>query len=241
MHGHGYTQPVNRPPSTGVLVFLRVLFVVISVCSIGMLAWTMLLRLAIVTRKSLDWGLFVAVVAADILAVVLISTEPGDEVNTVGGWTGMGLLVGTLVAAMAYYLAAETRHYHQLRYPYAPPPGTGPAPAYGYPQPQPQPPYTATTVSHLPPVPGPHRPAPQTGGPHTPVPPRGPHTPVPPSGGPHTPPPAPPRVPGPAGPGPAGPAQPPQQPPARIDQVRAELDELSDYLRNQDGRPEGGR
>ncbi|EFL32667.1 integral membrane protein [Streptomyces viridochromogenes DSM 40736] len=32
----------------------------------------------------------------------------------------------------------------------------------------------------------------------------------------------------------------PQRPaPARIDQVRAELDELSDYLRRQDGRPDG--
>jgi hypothetical protein len=35
---------------------------------------------------------------------------------------------------------------------------------------------------------------------------------------------------------------PPQRPaPARIDQVRAELDELSDYLRRQDGDHEGGR
>ncbi|MET7732797.1 hypothetical protein ABZT02_15705 [Streptomyces sp. NPDC005402] len=35
---------------------------------------------------------------------------------------------------------------------------------------------------------------------------------------------------------------PPQRPaPARIDQVRAELDELSDYLRKHDGNAEGGR
>lgn len=69
-------------------------------------------------------------------------------------------------------------------------------------------------------------------------------TPVPQPPGPHTP--APhdtPRV--------AGPAQPPPSPqrpaPARIDQVRAELDELSDYLRrhegegHRDGRREDGR
>ena len=38
------------------------------------------------------------------------------------------------------------------------------------------------------------------------------------------------------------PPPPPQRPaPARIDQVRAELDELSDYLRKHDGNPEGGR
>ncbi|MEY7979052.1 hypothetical protein AB8O53_22385, partial [Streptomyces pilosus] len=58
-------------------------------------------------------------------------------------------------------------------------------------------------------------------------------TPAPQPQPPHPPPPAPPR------------AQPPQRPaPARIDQVRAELDELSDYLRRQDGQQgtgEGGR
>ncbi|MDH6569827.1 hypothetical protein M2160_004848 [Streptomyces sp. SAI-117] len=38
------------------------------------------------------------------------------------------------------------------------------------------------------------------------------------------------------------PPPPPQRPaPARIDQVRAELDELSDYLRKHDGNSEGGR
>ncbi|MFD0393694.1 hypothetical protein ACFQ3Z_19900 [Streptomyces nogalater] len=42
-------------------------------------------------------------------------------------------------------------------------------------------------------------------------------------------------------PGPPPVAPPPQPPaPARIEQVRAELDELSDYLRRQDGH-EGGR
>jgi hypothetical protein len=43
-------------------------------------------------------------------------------------------------------------------------------------------------------------------------------------------------------PGAPVPPPPPQRPaPARIDQVRAELDELSDYLRKHPGTPEGGR
>ncbi|MEV0176517.1 hypothetical protein AB0I00_36090 [Streptomyces sp. NPDC050803] len=215
MHGHGYTQPVKQPPPTGWLVFLRVFFVVISIFTIGILAWTMLLRLAIVTRKALDWVLFAAALGAVGVGLALLATEPGDEVHTVGGWTGMALLLGTLVAAISYYLAADVRHYHQLRYAgYAPQPT--PAPAYGYPQPQPQPrpTYNATTVFQTP-APAP-APAPQP---------------------PVTPPPL-----------PQHPAQhPAPQPPApaRIDQVRAELDELSDYLRNHDGRnnggPEGGR
>ncbi|MEU6354706.1 hypothetical protein ABZ896_36220 [Streptomyces sp. NPDC047072] len=206
MHGHGYPQPSKQPPHTAWLVLLRVLFVVIGIFSIGLLAWAMLLRLAIVTRKGLDWGLFATAMVADIAALVLIGTESGEEIHTVGGWTGMALLFGTLVGAISYYLSADIRHFHQLRYgPYAPQPAPAgppaPAPAYGYPQPQP-PYYNTATTLHQTPAPAP-----------TPTP--TPQPPVPP---------------------------PPQRPaPARIDQVRAELDELSDYLRRHDGNHEGGR
>ncbi|WP_314412983.1 hypothetical protein [Streptomyces sp. DSM 40484] len=204
MQGHGQAQP---PPSTGLLVFLRVLFVVISVCSFGLLGWVMLLRLALVTRKSLDWGLLVALFAAEALGLVLLGTEPGEEIHTPGGWTGLALLLGSLVPAISYYLAAEIRHFHALAYAhrtYAG--GQSPAHAYGYPQPQPQPPYAAAT------------------GPHTPVPQMAP-MPRPPSSAP---------IPS-SAPTPTPPPQRPA--PARIDQVRAELDELSDYLRkHEDGR-----
>ncbi|WP_405992827.1 hypothetical protein [Streptomyces sp. NBC_00986] len=213
MQGHGYPQPAKPPPPTGALVLVRVLFVGISVFCIGFLAWTMLLRLAIVTRKSLDWGLFVAALAADVLSVVLLGSEPGEDVHTAGGYLGITLLLGTLVASIAYYLAADIRHFQQLRegaY------GGQPAPAYGYPQPArpAQPPsYTATTSPQHTPPPMPHTPVPQQ---HTPPP--MPHTPVP---------------------QPPMNTPPPQRPaPARIDQVRAELDELSDYLRKHD---EGGK
>jgi hypothetical protein len=212
MQGHGYPQPAKPPPPTGALVLVRVLFVGISVFCIGFLAWTMLLRLAIVTRKSLDWGLFVAALAADILSVVLLGSEPGEDVHTAGGYLGITLLLGTLVASIAYYLAADIRHFQQLREAaYA----GQPSPAYGYPQPsQPPSPYTATTSPQHTPPPIPHTPVPQQ---HTPPP--MPHTPVP----------QPPMSTPPPG----------QRPtPARIDQVRAELDELSDYLRKHD---EGGR
>ena len=210
MQGHGYTQPVKQPPPTGVLVFLRVLFVVLSVCSFGLLMWTMMLRLAIVTRKALDWCLFAASIVVEFLGLYLMGSEPGDEIHTPGGWTGLALVLGGLVASIAYYLSAEIRHFHQLSFAgYTP--QRPPAPAYGYPQPQS--PYTATTVpqsSQTPQPPIPQAPVPQPPMSRTPVPP------------------------------------PPQRPaPARIDQVRAELDELSDYLRQhdtrQDGNHEGGR
>ncbi|MFF7446201.1 MULTISPECIES: hypothetical protein [unclassified Streptomyces] len=209
MHGHGYTRPVKQPPSPALLVFLRVLFVVISVFTIGLLSWAMLLRLALVTRRGLDWVLFVASFVAIVTGLVLLGTESGDEVHTVGGWTGLFLLLGTLVAAIAYYLSADIRHFHQLRYGDYPP-QPAPAPAYGYPQAQQQSPYTAATLPQTP-APVPHSPLPQPPAPRDAT----PHAPVP-------------------------PARPQRPAPARIDQVRAELDELSDYLRRQDGDPRGG-
>ncbi|TXS40819.1 hypothetical protein EAO75_38705 [Streptomyces sp. uw30] len=217
MQGHGYTQPVIQPPPTGWLVFLRVVFVVISVLSFGLLMWTMMLRLAIVTRKALDWWLFAASIVVEFLGLYLMGSEPGDEIHTAGGWMGLILVLGGLVVSIAYYLAADIRHFHRLRFSG----NTGqrpPSPAYGYPQPQS--PYTATTVPQSPSIP--RTPMPQPPMPQTPI----SQTPMP-------------RT-------PAAPPTPPQRPaPARIDQVRAELDELSDYLRKhdtrQDGDHEGGR
>ncbi|MDX3750507.1 hypothetical protein [Streptomyces sp. AK08-02] len=220
MSGHGYPQPVKQPPPSGWLVFLRVLFVVMSVMSCGLLTWTMLLRLAIVTRKALDWGLFVAVVAADILGLVLLGNEPGEDIHTPGGYTGLVLLLGTLAIMIGYYIAADIRHFSRLRQAAsAGPQHPGYIPqqapqAYGYPQPpvgfQPQPPspYTVTPPYQ----PQPHTPVPQNHG-QTPIP-------QPPVGGP--------------------PVDPPRPAPARIDQVRAELDELSDFLRRNDGSGSNG-
>ncbi|MFD7703960.1 hypothetical protein [Streptomyces caelestis] len=115
----------------------------------------------------------------------------------------------------AYYLIVDIR-LHRRPYPYA-----------GQVPPSPH----ATTVHG----PGVHAPYgyPQQGSPYAPTPvpqPQAPHTPAP-----HTT----------APPTPVPPPRSPQHPgPARIDQVRAELDELSDYLRRQDGQQgnhEGGR
>ncbi|CAL9546710.1 hypothetical protein [Streptomyces sp. enrichment culture] len=239
MQGHGYGQPVTQPPHTAWLVCLRVLFVAVGILTLGFLSWAMLLRLAIVTRRSLDWGLFVAVLVADILAVVLLGLEPGDEIHTTGGYVGLILVLGSLVGSIAYYLAADIQHFALRRQAYAGVPGV---PGYGYPPPAAA--YGATTVPTAPPAPTASIPAvpsasaaPTPAVPAAPAPPRAsgtPHTPPPVS---HTPPPAP-YAPVPAPP-PAAPLPRPPAP-ARIEQVRAELDELSDYLRRQDGH-EGGR
>ncbi|MGI5443858.1 hypothetical protein ACQEV4_42900 [Streptomyces shenzhenensis] len=212
MQGHGYAQPVKQPPHTVGLVILRVLFVGLTFITVGFLAWAMMLRLAVVTRKPLDRGLFVTVLVANVLSLVLLASEPGDEIHTPGGYAGALVVLFILVASPAYYLVADIRHFQQLKEPH----GGQRAPVYGFGQP----PFTATTVPTGAQPAMPHTPVPHAPGPHTPV----PHAPA-----------AHPPVPQPPIPAPPG-----RPAPARIDQVRAELDELSDYLRRHDGRPADG-
>ncbi|MER7565682.1 hypothetical protein ABTZ93_22340 [Streptomyces sp. NPDC097941] len=129
----------------------------------------------------------------------------------------MGLVMLFGLFSSVYFLVIDIRVHQQRRFAGYPPP-QGPTVHSGYGYPQPTPPYTSTLL---------HQPQPQ-GQPQ-----------------PHSQPLVPP-APAPApGPG-VVPPPPPQRPaPARIDQVRAELDELSDYLRkhegSHDGNPEGGR
>ncbi|MFF7984634.1 hypothetical protein ACFZDK_36910 [Streptomyces sp. NPDC007901] len=151
MQGQGHAQPVQRPPHDAVLVLLRVVFVALGVFSAGFLAWAMMLRLAVVTRRSVDFGLLVTVMAADILSVVLLASEPGEEVHTPGGYLGITLLFGGLLATVVYYLAADVRHFQRRREAYA-------AQAYGYPPPAS--PYTTTTTPLG--VQAPHTPPPHT-------------------------------------------------------------------------------
>jgi len=119
------------------------------------------------------------------------------------------------VFSSIYFLVADIRIHQQQRQ-FAGYPPQGPTVQSGYGYPQPATPFNTTPA----PQPPPHQTQmPQPPQHHTPAS-TPPHTPVPP---------------------------PPQQrpAPARIDQVRAELDELSDYLRrhdgHQDGNHEGGR
>ncbi|MFH8289006.1 hypothetical protein [Streptomyces sp. NPDC018059] len=173
MSGHGYAPQQPPPPAGGSPVTLRVMFVVLAVVTCGLLAWAPLLRLAIVTRKAYDWVVFAVVTALDVTGLVLIGVDPGEEEFQGPGNAGMIVLLCTLMAAVAYYLFADIRHFSRLRQPaftaYAPPPA--PSAYYGYPAAPPP-------VQETPPAP---------------------------------------------------PA------PVRIHQVRAELDELSDYLRKQQG------
>ncbi|MEU9608611.1 hypothetical protein [Streptomyces sp. NPDC048057] len=238
---------------------MRVLFLALSVLSCGLGAWAAMLRVAQLRRRPVDWILFVASLALAVFLVVAIGawgseTEPDangetEPTNTVDIVVIVGLLSLGFGAAV-HYLIVDIRHYDRRRgaaHPagpaasgpggYGPPPVTpSVTPGYGYPPAHPAPGAGAS-------------PAPGYG--YPPV---------------HTPPPAypqPQRLPHPAQHQqvtqthpptqisqqplqPPQPPSPPQSPPQqqqpgapdkpRIDQVRAELDELSDYLRKEQGR-----
>ncbi|MFB7714465.1 hypothetical protein [Streptomyces sp. NPDC056105] len=210
MHGQGYMPPPQRP-SHGVQIGLRVLFVALAVLSIGFLAWTALLRLALTTRSRTDWIVFASVAALQAGTVALLATDPGvDEFTTWRGDAGMTILLITLAGVVSYYLVADIRHGRKGRLAfyggyasgYQPQQPPLQQPAYGYPQAQH---YAQPTPHPAPPSRPPvHDQLTQTAGQApTPVPDPAPQTQTP--------------------------------PPHRIDQVRAELDELSDYLRKQEG------
>ena len=219
MYGPGHPpqptpMPPRRLPSRAWIVSMRVLFVVLSVGSIGLLLWAPLLRLAIVRRRTSDWWL---TGAGFVFVCVLLPVVGRDGSNADANgidFVLIPMLLLAMLAAPVYYLVADIRHYEQFeKQPFA---GgyLPPVPGYGYttvpvqqprpaqsPQYQPQP-HPQQYQQHQPPRYQPHS---QDAHPQSSQPQPGQRASTP-------------------------------TPPHRIDQVRAELDELSDYLRKEEDR-----
>ncbi|MFH8474727.1 hypothetical protein [Streptomyces sp. NPDC018000] len=223
--GHPPTPP-RRVPSRAWIVSMRVLFVALAVCSLGLLLWSPLLRLAIVRRRTSDWWLTAAGFVFICVLLPILGRDGNDQPTGIDNVL-ISLLLLAMAAASAYYLFGDIRHYEQLTKRNLMG-GYGPAvPGYGYG-------YAPTVPMGVPgPVPAPAlvqqsplRPPMQAGQPMQP-------------------PAAPPRQYQQPQPQPYHSTHPQQHPqpnpasnpgPQRIDQVRAELDELSDYLRQEEGR-----
>ncbi|MFB7411634.1 hypothetical protein ACFCZ2_31085 [Streptomyces sp. NPDC056202] len=222
--------PAPAPPRAGgptaATITVRVLITVLVVLSLGFLAWVAMLRIAIMRRTGRDWAFFWGQLVLNVGCVVPLEQRfAGTWMNTVG----MIVLLVQMALVTCYFLVVDIRHHQPapvvimvpspsppLSQPYGygtPPPGY-PAPGYatpGYVGPgYGYPPAAVTTPSptaNLGPSPTPDsRPSPN---PYA-------STPLPAAQ-------VPPRPSVPAPPGPSG--------APRIEQVRAELDELSDLLR----------
>ncbi|WP_093800518.1 hypothetical protein [Streptomyces sp. Wb2n-11] len=218
MHGSGSTPPVR---SEGVVITLRVLFTACAVISCGMLSCVPLFRVAILRGRPVDWVAAWLSLPAAIAAFAVVGEMPERHVSTDIAMSCV-LLLGA--ASAVYFLVFDIRHQARLA-------ATGPGAAL------PRVPYGPYTP-HVPHVPQ------HSGAARTPQPPYVPQAAPPQYGYPNpyastpvvnpAPAPVPASAPVPA-PSPA-PVPQPQQTPHRMDQVRAELDELSDLLRNKDQR-----
>ncbi|MFE1955533.1 MULTISPECIES: hypothetical protein [Streptomyces] len=210
MYGPGAAPP---PRTDGGVVAMRVLFAALSVLSCGLLASVPLFRIAYLRKRTLDWVLASVALPVTFALFAVVGSLPETDRRTDVALAAI-LIIGA--ASAVYFVVFDVRRVQATPLP-APYPPTAQTVGYGYPpvqhQPAPQPPYTHPTVSqtgfatHQTLGAAPQHPAPQHAHP--------------------TPPPVQPQ--------PQQPQGEQGQPPHRIDQVRAELDELSDYLRQQDG------
>ncbi|MFG1809164.1 hypothetical protein [Streptomyces sp. NPDC049040] len=207
MYGPGIAPPQPRPAGRGVVIWLRVIFTALPVLSLGFLAWGSLLRLAVVRRHPLDWALMVL----DIVAIIIGYTLVGLAHDNTDSWQSNAGTLTVLVCMFgtpAYFLVMDIRRKDTRPAGYAMPTGYAPQNPY---------------ASSYGPTPGPMHGGPVHGGIARPAPMQT-QSPMPAQTSMPTPTPVPEQTP------------PPAQPQPRINQVRAELDELSDYLRKEEGR-----
>ncbi|MEU0410231.1 hypothetical protein ABZ307_20755 [Streptomyces griseorubiginosus] len=201
------------PPArdSGTVITLRVVLAAVGFFSCGLLACAPLFRIAFLRGRMVDWVLAWASLPLSIACFAVVGSLPETDRRTD---VAMFLVLLLGLFSSVYFLVMDIRVHQQRRFTGYPPPPQGPTvhTGYGYPQPHPHPQPAPTYTSTILPPPQPR-----------------PQPPVPP-------------VPGPGpGPGAGVVPPPPQRPaPARIDQVRAELDELSDYLRKHEGGNGGG-
>jgi hypothetical protein len=230
MHGSGHAPPRSHP-TPAALFTLRVLFVGLALFGCGLLTSAAPLRIAILRRRASDWALFGFVLVAGLVNLMVLgaygappSEDPDAPIPANAfDYVCLTVLIVLSVGAAVHYLIADIRYYRRVQ-----PRAWGPVPSVpgGRPfaqtqsQHSPQPgPYDRTTVAY-------DGQGAAYGYPAAQQPPQARQQPFPPQPGPS------PRQPLPTAP--------------RIDQVRAELDELSELLRKEPGERddrggEGGR
>ncbi|MEU8548684.1 hypothetical protein AB0C81_17115 [Streptomyces roseoverticillatus] len=110
MNGH---EPPQPPPGRAKIIAVRVVVVAITVCTILLLPWVPVLRVAIMRRRKVDWALF--------WIVLVVSFFNLSRINGAESWTaddqvkaGAISLVCTGIWSIWYYLRFDIRHYREL-------------------------------------------------------------------------------------------------------------------------------
>ncbi|WP_329399544.1 hypothetical protein [Streptomyces melanogenes] len=114
-----------QSPASVKVITVRVVFSVLVVLTLGLLAWTAMLRLAIMRRTRRDWLLFWGQLTVNIGCLSMLHTHFKDT------WVsnlGMAVLLVQGLVVVVYYLVVDI-HFHQRRVPAPPPyPPTPPSP-----------------------------------------------------------------------------------------------------------------
>ncbi|MFI9720634.1 hypothetical protein ACIHFE_13405 [Streptomyces sp. NPDC052396] len=186
------------------VIATRVVIVALTVGTVFLVSWVPVLRVAILRRRPRDWALFWAVL---VLSLACLASLESRLSKTVWPHIGMATDICLGCAAIAYYLWFDIRHHRPPVRKTGMAHPAGPLPGHpAVPGPAGYPPYGQAGAAQ-PPQPMPAQP------PHLQPPQQAPvfysATPAPQQ------------------------APYPPRPPQRIDQVRAELDELSHLLRKE--------
>ncbi|MCZ0979892.1 hypothetical protein O1L60_15190 [Streptomyces diastatochromogenes] len=165
MYGPPQAPQVPQPqksPVTGGRVALLVLFCALALLSCGFLAWAPMLRVAVLTRRALDWVLFGVTFAAGAALFAYAAATGDQESSTAEAFAAVGIMMLLVAGPLTYYLVTEIRRLDR----------GGAAPAYLPPGTTPPPPSrsrarsatrtrTPARSSRRPPRPAPHRPGPR--------------------------------------------------------------------------------
>ncbi|MEU1225424.1 hypothetical protein [Streptomyces sp. NPDC005828] len=165
MYGPPQAPQVPQPsksPASGGRIALLVLFSLLALLSCGFLAWAPMLRLAIVTRRAMDWVLFglTFLVAAGLFTYAGVTGD--EEPTTTESFVAVGIMVALVAGSITYYLVTEIRRLDRpdTAAPAFLPPGYDPGAAVTVPSPASPNPY-ARPVVPPPAVPPPAVPAPR--------------------------------------------------------------------------------
>lgn len=119
MPGHGH-PPSRSQPSPAVLVTLRVVFVLLALCTCGLLTWAAPLRIAVLRKRAVDWAVFAAVLVLGIGILVFAGVygsppaKDGEEAQLNTADVVCLLLLFALSAGVTtYYLIADIQHFRR--------------------------------------------------------------------------------------------------------------------------------
>ncbi|UQI43331.1 hypothetical protein M1P56_02485 [Streptomyces sp. HU2014] len=129
MNGPGLAPPQNSRPGRSMVIATRVVVIVLTVCSVCILCWVPMLRLAIVRRRGLDWALFWGVL---VLSVFLMSCFRESLAGTPWPNVAVASLLVLGGVTLTTYIRGDIRHQRELDAQLAPAFPAAPAPAGAY-------------------------------------------------------------------------------------------------------------